>query len=573
MDSILTLLAKVAREKPFDRAVVETCGVDYSGRQAYTHLTFSELDNLSSKMAEGFKNYGITKGTKTALMVTPGLDFAALTFGLFKAGAIVVMIDPGMGIKNLGKCLEAAGPEAFVGIPKAHAARVILRWAPKTIKKLVTVGRRYFWGGKTLAEIADTPCKTADTPCKTADEALADSAGLTGSSDPVKELIEDFDALAAILFTSGSTGVAKGVEYTHKVFASQVAYLRETFKFADRDVDLATFPLFALFDPVLGITTVIPDMDSSRPASADPKKLIQAINDNGCTQMFGSPALIDNLSRYGEKQDIQLKSMKRVISAGAPARPDVLKRLAKMLGKCGEIHTPYGATESLPVSSISSNEILSDTWKETVIGGGTCVGKPCNSVDVYVIKITDSPVEKWSDELKVEDGEKGEIVVCGPVVTKKYYNNEKQTQLAKILDDEGRVYHRMGDIGRFDEKGRLWFCGRKSHRVQGTDKTFFSVPCEAVFNVHNKIFRSALVGLGDKGNEEPLICVELEKNCSMSLSEENAFFKELEDIASSFSHTKEIKKFLIHPSFPVDVRHNAKINREILKGWAKEELQ
>jgi acyl-CoA synthetase (AMP-forming)/AMP-acid ligase II len=288
--------------------------------------------------------------------------------------------------------------------------------------------------------------------------------------------------------------------------------------------------------------------------------------------MFGSPALIDNLSRYGEKENIHIPSMKRVISAGAPARPDVLKRLQKMLGEGGEIHTPYGATESLPVSSIGSAEILSDTWQETVVGGGTCVGKPCNSVDVFIISITDDPIEKWSDSLSVGAGEKGEIVVRGPVVTKEYYNNPKQTALAKIKDEDGRIYHRMGDIGRCDDKGRLWFCGRKSHRLETSEGPMFTVPCEAVFNVHKKVFRSALVGLGTKGSEVPLLCVELEKNCCLSSSESHALIEELKGIAQSFEHTRGIGKFLIHPSFPVDVRHNAKINREILKVWAEEQV-
>jgi acyl-CoA synthetase (AMP-forming)/AMP-acid ligase II len=243
-----------------------------------------------------------------------------------------------------------------------------------------------------------------------------------------------------------------------------------------------------------------------------------------------------------------------------------------MLGEGGEIHTPYGATESLPVSSIGSAEILSDTWQETVVGGGTCVGKPCNSVDVFIISVTDEPIEKWSDSLSVGAGEKGEIVVRGPVVTKEYYNNTKQTALAKIKDEDGRIYHRMGDIGRFDEKGRLWFCGRKSHRVVTKEGPMFTVPCEAVFNVHKKVFRSALVGLGRKGSEVPLICVELEKNCCLSSSESKVLIEELKGIAQSFEHTRVIEKFLIHPSFPVDVRHNAKINREILKVWAEKKV-
>ncbi len=545
--NIAQILRDVAKKKPYNKAVVETCGQDWWGRRAYTHLTFKELDELSDRMAFGFERYGITKGTRTVLMVTPGLDFAALTFGLFKVGAVIVMIDPGMGIKNLGKCLAEAEPEAFVGIPKAHLARIILRWSPNTIDKLVTVGTRWCWGGLTLQQIADNPSEEYAIKALSPDE------------------------MAAILFTSGSTGVAKGAVYTHKIFTSQVAFLKETFDFGENDVDLATFPLFALFDPVLGVTAVIPDMDASKPAKASPQKLVRAIEDHGCTQMFGSPALIDNLSRYGEKHNKKLPTLRRVISAGAPARPDVLERLQKMLPEDGQIHTPYGATESLPVASIGSKEILEDTWKTTITGGGTCVGKPVEEVEVAIIKISDEPIEEWEDELLVAQGEIGEIVVKGAVVTKAYFNRPQKTKLAKIKDKDGEVRHRMGDVGRFDKDGRLWFCGRKAHRVETAKGPMFTVPCEAVFNVHPKVFRTALVGAGNKGEQKPVICVEVEKlhqSCDLT-----TLHKELEAMAIEHEHTKDIDTFVFHPSFPVDVRHNAKINREQLTEWIKGKIQ
>ena len=544
--NIAQILRDVAKKKPYGKAVVETCGRDWWGRNAYAHLTFKGLDQLSDRMAHGFERFGITKGTRTVLMVTPGLDFAALTFGLFKVGAVIVMVDPGMGIKNLGKCLAEAEPEAFVGIPKAHVARLLLRWSPRTIKKVVTVGTRWFWGGVTLEQIANSKKEPYDTKLLDADE------------------------MAAILFTSGSTGVAKGAVYTHRIFTSQVAFLKETFDFGENDVDLATFPLFALFDPVLGVTAVIPDMDASKPAKAEPAKLVAAIEDQGCTQMFGSPALIDNLSRYGEGEDIQLPTLRRVISAGAPARPDVLERLQKMLPAEGQIHTPYGATESLPVASIGSREILQDTWKVTVTGGGTCVGKPVEEVEVAIITITDEPIEKWSDDLLVNEGEIGEIVVKGDVVTRSYFNRPEKTKLAKIKDDDGSIRHRMGDVGRFDERGRLWFCGRKAHRVETEGGPLFTVPCEAVFNVHPKVFRTALVGFGEEGKRRPVICVEVER--LHRACDEEALRQELLEIAKQHDHTKFIDTFLFHQSFPVDVRHNAKINREELTTWAEGQL-
>jgi acyl-coenzyme A synthetase/AMP-(fatty) acid ligase len=129
----------------------------------------------------------------------------------------------------------------------------------------------------------------------------------------------------------------------------------------------------------------------------------------------------------------------------------------------------------------------------------------------------------------------------------------------------------MGDVGRFDEKGRLWFCGRKSHRVESSDKTFFTIPCERIFNQHPKVFRTALVGVGKNGNQIPVICIELEKG----IKELNAstLIDELKEIGAKYPHTAEIENFLLHPGFPVDIRHNAKIGREILSEWAADTLK
>jgi acyl-CoA synthetase (AMP-forming)/AMP-acid ligase II len=316
--------------------------------------------------------------------------------------------------------------------------------------------------------------------------------------------------MAALMFTSGSTGISKGAVYTHCILTSQVQFLQEIYGFTPADVDLATFPLFALFDVCLGMTAIIPDMDSTKPAKADPQKLIAAINDHGATSMFGSPALIDTLSRYGTARNIRLPSLRMVISCGAPARNDILQRLHRMLNDDCEIFTPYGATEALPVSSIGSRMILGETAPETDSGGGTCIGYPVKQIQAKIIRITDDPISKWSDDLEANAGEIGEIAVKGPIVTREYYGRPESTLLAKIQDGND-IWHRMGDVGRIDAKGRIWFCGRKSHRVTADGQVFFTIPCERVFNQHPKVFRTALVGVGEKGRQTPVICVELEK--------------------------------------------------------------
>jgi acyl-CoA synthetase (AMP-forming)/AMP-acid ligase II len=542
---MVQFIGQHAKHNPHKRAIVVPVSRDSMGRVAYSHLTFRQLDEETNRYARGFQRIGIEKGTKTVVMIKPGIDFFVTFFALAKVGAVMVMIDPGIGMKNLKKCLGEAEPKAFVGITSAHIARVLLRWSPDTIDTNVTLGTRLFWGGFNYLELRD-----------------ADASEF----QPVEMGHEE---MGALMFTSGSTGISKGVVYTHNILINQVRFIQEIYGITSEDVDLATFPLFGLFDVCFGMTAVIPDMDATKPAKADPEKLIEAIEDNGATNMFGSPALVDTLSRYGVENKIKLESVKRVISCGAPARNDILQRFHRMLNDGVEVFTPYGATEALPVTSIGSHTILEETAKESDSGGGTCVGYPIKEVSVKIIKISDDAIENYSDDLVINSGEIGEIIVKGPIVTRQYYRRPENTRLAKIKENE-EIWHRMGDVGRFDEKGRIWFCGRKSHRVTSKDKTWFTIPCERVFNRHPKVFRTALVGVGKPGEQIPVICIELEKG----IKDLNAsqLISELKETGKKFEHTADIEKFLLHPGFPVDIRHNAKIGRETLAVWAGEAL-
>ncbi len=548
--NIASHLPAMAGINPHMPAVVFPEGKDSAGRVSYTHLTLKQLNDLSDSIAHGLAGIGIERNTRTVLMVKPSLDFFALTFALFKVGAIPVMIDPGIGLKNLGQGIEEAEPPAFIGVPKAQMARILLGWGKRSIRIIVTVGRRLFWGGFTIEELIAT-------------------GNDKGSFQPARTLPSD---MAAILYTSGSTGVSKGAIYTHGIFDAQVRFIRDIYGIAPGEVDLASFPLFALFGPALGMTAVIPDMDATRPAYADPVKIFTAIEDFGATNMFASPALVNTLCRYGEKNGVKLPSLKRVISAGAPARPDVLQCFSKMLSDGAQIFTPYGATEALPVCNIGSNEILGETGALTSEGKGACVGRPVPGITLHIIKISDEPIPSWSDDLILPDGEIGEIVVKGEIVTSGYYNRRESTELAKIPDaGDGSFYHRMGDVGYRDEKGRIWFCGRKSHRVVLKDVTLFTIPCEAVFNNHPRIFRTALVGVKKNGTAIPVICVETEKGVDPAIHQQ--IIEELKELGAARPHTSAIDTFLFHPGFPVDIRHNAKIFREKLALWAAAKLK
>ena len=541
-----SLLRRMAERQPYKRAVVYPVGRDQAGRTAYAHLTFKQLDQESDKYAHGLVEIGITRGARTILMVRPSLDFFALTFAMFKVGAVPVVVDPGMGLSRMLSCLREGQAEAFIGIPRAHVLRVTVPKYFRSVKTWVTVGRRWFWGGATLKQLGRRPW------------------------EPFEPVPTTRDETAAILFTTGSTGPAKGAVYTHGTFDAQIRHIQEEFRIEPDEIDLPTFPLFALFDPALGMTAVIPDMDPTRPGFVDPEKIIQPILDQGVTNMFGSPALLNRVGKWGLERGVSLPPLRRVVSAGAPVAPANIEQFSSMLAEPAQIFTPYGATEAVPVASIGSHEILSETKKLTESGYGMCVGRALAGIRMNIIEITDDPIYRWSDDLILPPGDVGEITVQGDLVTKNYFERPEADALAKIKDGQS-FWHRMGDLGWLDKKGRLWFCGRKSHRVLTREGTLFTIPCEAIFNQHPMVFRSALVGVGHPPDQRPVICIELKKEHRRA--DQQAIRSELLEIAQSNQLTSAIETILFINAFPVDIRHNSKIFREKLSVWAERKLK
>lgn len=545
--NVAAFLPRRAAERPYAPAILSPSGRDAGGRPRFVHLTYRELDDLTDRVARGLARHGIGRGTRVVVMVPPGLELFTLVFGLFKAGAVPVVVDPGLGLGNLKRCLDEAEPEAFVGVPRAHVARVLLGWGRRTVRRCITVGRRGPWGGTTLERV------------------LAEGGG-GGAMAAVGP-----DEVAAVVFTSGSTGAPKGVVYRHGNFLAQVEMVGRVVGVRPGDVDLPTFPLFALFDPALGMTTVIPEMDPTRPAAVDPRRIVEAVDGWGATVMFGSPALLDTVGRWAVARGVRLPSLRTVTTAGAPIAPRIVERFAAVLRPEARILTPYGATESLPVACISHDAILDETRHATDSGRGTCVGRPVDGVEVTVARITDEPIASWAELESAPEGEIGEIVVRGPAVTAEYLNRPEATAAAKVALPDGGVAHRMGDVGYLDDAGRLWFCGRKAQRVVTAQGTLFTVPCEGVFNAHPAVFRSALVGVDRGRGTEPVMVVELDPEAGRV--DRAGITGELLARAAEHEVTRSIRTVLFHPRFPVDVRHNAKIGREKLARWAAGRLK
>ncbi len=548
-------LARMARDRPHALALSAPSGKDARGRTRYVHLSYAQLREEAGRLARGLRAIGIGPGVRTALMVPPSLDLFALVFGLFEAGAPLVMVDPGMGLRNLGDCLARAEPRAFIGVPRAHAARTLLGWARPSVEISVHVAPRSTrWLGLSPRGHAIDDVR-----------ALGEAAGSAPPPD-----VSPGD-LAAVLFTSGSTGPPKGALYRHATFSAQVEQIRAMYDIRPGEIDLPTFPLFALFDPALGMQTVLPDMDATRPADVDPRAVVQAVQSFGVTNMFGSPALLDTVARWAVPEGVTLPTLRRVISAGAPVAPRILEAFGKLLPEGARIHTPYGATEALPVATIDHLEVLGATRARTERGEGICVGRPVPSAHVEVIRIEDGPIPRWSDDLRVPPGTIGEIMVRGPQVTHAYLGDPEPTARAKI-DVDGQIAHRMGDLGWFDAEGRLWFCGRKSHRVVLSDgTTLFTEPCEGPFSAQPEFRRAALTGPLVRGVVVPVMC--LEPWTFPRTAEARArLIARAREVAAAHDTTRGLATFLLHPGFPVDVRHNAKIRREDLVGWAAREV-
>lgn len=555
------------------------------GKLNYQEIDFVSLHQRSDEIAYALNAYGLKSGMKAVLMVTPSINFFALTFALFKAGIIPILVDPGMGIKNLKQCFVESAPDAFIGIPKAHIARVLFGWGKASVKKLLTVtpvdsgaGANMFAsliGGMSLTKLLT----------------LYPTPKGSSSFDMVK--LSD-DAMSAILFTSGSTGTPKGVVYSHKMFEAQITALKEDYAIEPGERDLATFPLFSLFGPALGMASIVPDMDASKPIEANPAYIFAAIEKYQCTNLFANPALIEVLGQAGttnvpatkvgaesaNNAVVKLTSLKRVISAGAPATLPSIELFTQLLNDNVPVLTSYGATESLPLTKIASVDLL-ETSHITDNGGGICVGKPVNGVELSIIDITEETIETWHDNLALPVNTIGEIVVKGDMVSHQYYNRASATAQAKIIDADSNaaysngnvVRHRMGDLGYLDESGLLWMCGRKAHRVETDKKVLFSIPCERIFNTHQSVKRTALVGVKINHKSVPLLCIELTDEAKNNEDfDEVILFSALKVSALAHKQTSAISHFLIHENFPVDIRHNAKIFREKLAVWAQQEL-
>lgn len=533
-------LSRAVRERRTHAAVIEP-----AVRRSYRATSFEELEQRCDALGHGLLARGVRPGDRVALFVRPGRDLIALAYALWKIGAVPILIDPGMGRVNVASCLARTQPRVLIGVLLSHVLRALQRAELASIEIALLAGPA-LPGFETLASVA-----------RPALGALKPSARAPGDT-------------AAILFTSGSTGPPKGVVYTHGHFGAQLAALRALYAFEPGERDLACFPLFALFDAALGTTAVIPRVDPLRPAACDPADIAEAILAHGCTYGFGSPAIWRRVTPWAVARGVTFPTLTRALIAGAPVPVSVVAELRTRLSARGDVHTPYGATECLPVSSVSGAE-LADGLRERVEGGhGSCVGRPAPGIELAIVPVADGELARVE---RLPRGVVGEICVRGAVVTRSYANDERATKRAKIVDGDS-FWHRMGDAGYVDADGRLWTVGRVAHGVSVRGETHWPVALENVCDLHPRVQRTALVGDG----QGACLVVEPRGGRKHSPRERRELRAEMcalvaaKQVAGGPAPLAVPERLIECERFPVDVRHNAKIRREELAELAREQV-
>lgn len=526
MKNVSELISKQASLNPSKESI--TVPVKTISGYNYISYTFLELEERINQLCHKLTILGVRPGDKVLFFVKPNIDFCAITFALFRMGAVSVFIDPGMKKYYFFQCIQDLKPDVIIGIPAVHILRRIFYKYFKNIRVAITTG--------SLGIFTPSIYK-----------------GLASCSKQFNTYIPKPKDLAAILYTSGGTGKPKGVEYTHDIFINQTKMLQNEFNLTEADIDIPGFPLFSFFTLAMGMKSVVPDMDFAKPGVCDPKKLYQNIMDTNATFVAGSPAIWERLAHYCHENKLQLPSVKYLVMFGAPVKNKIHEYFKAALPN-GTSYTPYGATECLPIANISGKEILSFTAEKTAQGMGTCVGKLFDEVKIKIIQDSDKEIENLSDCNELPNGSIGEIIVQSPNVTKAYYQNSQATKLSKIYDNE-TVWHRMGDMGYLDEEGYLWFCGRKKHKFQINNETIYPIMLEQVVNTTEVVTKSAVVF--HTKIKKPVLVVEAGQ---LNLEQKKAILEACKKNKS----TEILDEVYSMKKLPVDTRHNIKIDRSLI---------
>jgi acyl-coenzyme A synthetase/AMP-(fatty) acid ligase len=486
-------------------------------------ISFGDLHNRIENIAAGMAASGINAGDRIALLVQPGVDLTAVLYGLWRRGAIAVVVDAGLGLRGIRTALRSAGPKYVIGGFKGLAAARTMGLAAQ----FISVGEVPLKVTSTLEQIEDL-----------------------GAHSPLPEGPAATDP-AAIAFTSGATGPAKGVLYLHGQLQAQREALAALYSITEADRLVAAFGPFALMGAALGISSVVPDMNLTAPSTLTATAMAQAVEAVDATMVFASPAALANVART-RAGVAAMPGVRLLLSTGAPVPAELLREVLTMMPSA-QAHAPYGMTEVLPVADIGLKEM-----EAAGQGNGTCVGYPVPGVTVRLSALDahGNAVGPLSDA----PGVTGEVCVQA-AHTKQRYDRLWVTEHAASRDPG---WHRTGDVGHFDDDGRLWIEGRLVHVIVTAQGPVTPVGLERRAEAIPAVKRAAAVGIGPRGAQQVVMVMETEYGTS-GLAPDG-----LRDAVRDA--VGEVPAVLTVSDLPVDIRHNSKIDRVRLGRWAQRVL-
>ena len=490
-------------------------------------IRFGELALDVAALAAGLRRKGLQQGDRVVVMVPMSAALYTLILALLKIGAITVFVDPWVGLARLLACVRLVEPAAFAGPPIVQ----VLASGFAEFRRIETrlVSTKQGWGRLMASRRSSQLAVAATSPVAPDDTAL-------------------------ITFTTGSSGTPKGANRTHGFLEAQHQALCAEMKVQAGDVVMPALPIFILSNLAAGATSVIPAMRPSRPAAVDPAAILRQIQLFGVTSMVGSPAFFAPLTRRLGELHSTLPGVKSVFTGGAAVPPELMQDLANLLPD-GEAFIGYGSTEAEPVALISAREVVAETGARTARGEGDCVGRPAHGLEVKIIRAITGPVvdPHWA-ELELPAGQIGEVLVSGRQVNRDYFRNEEAVKLNKIREPGGRVWHRMGDVGYRDDRGRLWIVGRMHNRVHRSGSVLYPGIVEALAQAEPWVKRAALVGLPD-GELGQRAVVAVVPGAAPRIDGLRAKLAE---------HGILVDEVILRRHIPVDPRHNSKIDYDRL---------
>jgi acyl-coenzyme A synthetase/AMP-(fatty) acid ligase/pimeloyl-ACP methyl ester carboxylesterase len=500
-------------------------------------MSFGRFADLVDRTAAGLVQAGVRPGDRVALMIPPGAELAVVLYACWRAAAVVVLIDSGLGPSGMSAAVKAAAPAYLLGIPKALAAARVLRWPGRRISTVPGSQRL-------IGVVGDLPD-------------LRRTAAALPAAMPARP---DADADAAVAFTSGATGPSKGVLYTHGALQAQRDVLAKLYDVGPDDRLVAAFAPFALYGPLAGIPSVVPQMDVAAPGTLTARALGDAAVAVDATLVFASPAALRNVlatrDQLTDRHRAAFAKVRLLLSAGAPVRASLLRAGAELFPNA-VLHTPYGMTECLPVATISLTEI--DTLPA---GDGVCVGRPAPGVTVRIRRLDGSgrPVGDLLDEPDVL----GEVVVRA-AHARKGYDRLWHTQ---FVASQPVGWHATGDVGHLDRAGRLWIGGRLGHVITTPEGPLAPVRIEQAVEAIDGVAAAAAVGVGPPGSQQLVVLVE---PAHPPRRPRPAPVGLVDAIRAATGPDAVVAVFEL-PRLPVDRRHNSKIDRARLAAWTADVL-